>query len=143
MNNPLHLAAWKLERQAEARDPLLSKTTTTGGSNITHSQSSGNLFPSWILKGSCTFTTQSAAMGSNEGEEDSGVNTEEEEKAEPSAGEDARTSSGVGGTYQSVRYIVCFANVVKLYQRKNRNCFRCGSPDNYVNDCLTDLCKTS
>ena len=56
----LLLEAKKLERQAEARDPLLPKTTTTGGSNITHSQSSGNLFPSWKLKGSHTFTAQSA-----------------------------------------------------------------------------------
>ena len=31
----LLLAAWKLERWAEARDPLLPKTPTTGSSNIT------------------------------------------------------------------------------------------------------------
>ena len=31
----LLLAVWKLERQAEARDPLLLKTTLTGGSNGT------------------------------------------------------------------------------------------------------------
>ena len=31
----LLLAAWKLERWAEARDPLLLKTTMTGGSNVT------------------------------------------------------------------------------------------------------------
>ena len=52
----LLLAAWKLERQAEARDPLLPKTTTTGGSNVTQPQTSGNLFPSRKLKGNHTFT---------------------------------------------------------------------------------------
>ena len=39
-------AAWKLERWNETRDPLLQKTTTTGGSNVTHSQTPVNLFPS-------------------------------------------------------------------------------------------------
>ena len=61
----LSLAAQKLERQAEARDPLLLKTNPTGGSNVTHSQTSGNLFPSQKLKGSHTFTTQSAMVESN------------------------------------------------------------------------------
>ena len=44
---------------------------------------------------------------------------EGEEEAESSAGEDAETLSGVRGVDQSVGYIVDFANVVKLYQRKN------------------------
>ena len=52
----LLLATWNLERQAEARDSLLLKTTPTGGSNIAHSETSGNLLPSWKLKGSHTFT---------------------------------------------------------------------------------------
>ena len=39
----LLLAAQKLERWAEARDPLLPKTTSMGGSNVTHSQTSRNL----------------------------------------------------------------------------------------------------
>ena len=42
----LFLAAQKLERWTEARDPLLLKTTTAGISNVTHSHSQGNLFPS-------------------------------------------------------------------------------------------------
>ena len=42
----LLLAEQKLERWAEARDPLLLKTTTTGGSNVTWPQAVGNLFPS-------------------------------------------------------------------------------------------------
>ena len=53
----LLLAAQKLERCVEARDPLLPKTTTTEGLNVTHFQTSGNLFPSQKLKGSDTFTS--------------------------------------------------------------------------------------
>ena len=56
----LLLAAQKLERWAEARDPLLPKNTTAESSNIPHSHSQGNLFPSRKLKGNCTFTAQSA-----------------------------------------------------------------------------------
>ena len=41
----LLLAAQKLERQNKARDPLLPKTTKTGGSNITHSQTQWIFFP--------------------------------------------------------------------------------------------------
>ena len=36
-----------------------------------------------------------------------------------SAGEDVETSGGVGGTDQSVGYIVHFANTVELYQKRN------------------------
>ena len=52
----LLLEAQKLEKQAEAIDPLLLKTTPTGGLNITHSQTFGDLFSSWKLKGSHTTT---------------------------------------------------------------------------------------
>ena len=69
--------------------------------------------------GNCTFTTQSATVESNEAEEDSGMKPEEEEEAKSSGREYAETLSGVGGEDQSVGYIVCFANVVRLYQRKN------------------------
>ena len=60
----LLLAAQKLERQAEARDPLLSKPTMTGGTNVTWPHLSGNLFPSRKLKGNHTFTAQSTIMES-------------------------------------------------------------------------------
>ena len=46
--------AWKLERWAEARAPLLLKTPAIGSSNIACSHSQGNLFPSRKLKGNCT-----------------------------------------------------------------------------------------
>ena len=51
----LLLAAQKLERWAETRDPLLPKTTITEGSNVTQPQASGNLFPSRKLKGQSYF----------------------------------------------------------------------------------------
>ena len=52
----LLLAAWKLERWAEARDTLLQKKPTTGSLNITCFHSQWNLFPSRKLKGNHTFT---------------------------------------------------------------------------------------
>ena len=112
----LLLAALKLERWAEARDSLLPKTTAAGGSNVTHSQTPGNLFPSWKLKGNCTFTAWSATVENNKTEEDLGVKPVGEEEAKSSAGEDIDTSSTVGGADQSVEYIVHFANMVELYQ---------------------------
>ena len=139
----LLLGAQILERWAEARDPLLPKTTTTGRLNIICSQSTGNLFSSQMMKGSCTLTTQSATVESNEAEEDSGTNAEEEEKAKSSAEEDGGTSSEVGGVDQSVRYIVNFTNVVELHQRKKQNCLRCSSSDHLMKDCQKDLSKTT
>ena len=69
-------------RWAEARDPLLPKTTKTGVSNVNWSQTSGNLFSSRKLKGHHTFTTQSAIVESTEAEEDLSVKPEREEEAE-------------------------------------------------------------
>ena len=60
----LLLAAQKLERQAEARDPLLLKNTTTGGSNAIQPQASGNMFLSRKLKGNHTVMAQSAIVES-------------------------------------------------------------------------------
>ena len=80
---------------------------------------------------------------SNRGAEDSGMKAEEEEEDESSEGESQETWSGVGGADQSVGYIVHFANVVKLYQRKTQNCFRCGSHDHLMKDCPKDLSKTT
>ena len=139
----LLLAAHKLERQAKARDTLLLKTTRTGGSNITQPQTFGSLSPSRKLKGSHTFTAQSSILESIGAEEDVCVKPEGEEEAESSDEEDPETLSEIGGAEHSVRYIVHFANAVELYQRKNQNCFRCGSPDNLIRDCPKDLRKTA
>ena len=54
---------------------------------------------------------------------------------DPLADEEAKVSGGVGGTGQHMESIVPFAKAVKLYQQKNRNCFRCGSPSHLVWDC--------
>ena len=132
---------WKNRQKVEI--PLPPKTTITRGLNITCSQMPGNLFPSHKLKGNCTFTIWSTTVESNKAEEDSGSKLEGEEETESSAGEDAESSSGGGRADQLVGYIVYFDNAVKLYQRKNQNCFRCGSPDHLGKDCLKDLSKTT
>ena len=113
----LLLAARKLERWAEARNPLLPKTTTTGGSNVTHSHSQGNLFPPRKLKSSCTFTTQSIAVEDHETGEDSGLKSDEEKEVESSAEEDTGLSGKVSSADQSVGYIIQFANGIELYQK--------------------------
>ena len=132
-----------MERLAVAWDPWLPKTTTTGGSNVTQPQTLGNLFPSRKLKGSCTFTAQSTILESLGGEEDSSVKPEREEEAESSDEEDDKPLSGTNGADQLVRYIFHFANAVELCQRKNWNCFGCGSPDHLIRDCPKDLSKTT
>ena len=50
---------------------------------------------------------------------------------------------GIGRADQPFGYITCFANAVELYQKKNQNCFRCGSPDHLLRDCLKDLSNTA
>ena len=112
----LLLAAQKLERWVEVRDPLLPKTTTTQGSNVTHSHSQGNLFPSWKLKGSCTFTAQSAAAEDCEAEEDSGPKSDGEKEAKSSAEEDTGLMGEVGDIDQLLGY-----NAVELYQKRSQN----------------------
>ena len=42
-----------------------------------------------------------------------------------------------------MEYIVHFAKAVKLYQQKNKNCFGCGSPDHFVQDCPKDISKVA
>ena len=111
----------------------------SGGSNIAHSHTSGNLFPSQKLKGSHTFTARSVMVESNRVPEDSGTI----EEVESFDREDPKTSGGVKGADQSLGYIVHLVSTVELYQKKNQNCFRCGSPDHLVNDCPKDLIKTT
>ena len=85
----LLLVVHKLERLAESRDPLLPKTTTTGGSNITQPQALGNLFPSRKQKGNCTFMAQSTIVESIETERDMTAGPGGEEEVE-SLGEDQK-----------------------------------------------------
>ena len=139
----LLLLTQKWERWAEARDLLLLKMTTTGGSNVTWIQTSGNLFPSRKLKGNHTFTALSAIVESTGTKENSSVKPKGEDEAESSDGEDPETSSEIGRAHQPFGYIIHFANAVDLYQKKNWNCFGCGSPDNLVKDCPKYLSKTT
>ena len=44
---------------------------------------------------------------------------------------------------QMLAHKVWFANAVELYQKKNCNCFGCGSPDHLVKDCPKDLGKSA
>ena len=67
---------------------------------------------------------------------------EGEEEAE-SSDEDSETLNGIGGADQLVSYIVCFAKAVRLYQKKDKNCFRCSSPDHLIRNCLKDPSKTA
>ena len=108
-----------------------------------HSCNHGNLFPSCNLKGNHTFTTTAMTTGNAEGEADSGAKQKGEGEMEPSPDKEVKASGGVEGTYQPMEYIVHFVKVVKLYQQKNRSCFRCSSPKHLVQDCLKDISKSA
>ena len=124
----LLLAAWKRERQEETRDPLLPKTTTAESSKAIHSHSQGNLFSSRNLKGNCTFTGWSAVVEDCEMGEDSGPKPYEEKEDKSPAEENVGITGEAGDVDPSLGYIVWFTNAVELYQKKNCNCFGCGSP---------------
>ena len=79
----------------------------------------------------------------HETEEDSGPKPDGEKEAETSAEEDAGTLGKVGNADPSLGYIMWLANKVELSQKKNYNCFGCGSPDNLVKDCSKELGKTT
>ena len=114
----LILAAQKLERQAEGRDPLLLKTTTARSLSITISHSQGNLFPSRKLKSNCTFTAQSTVVEDHETEEDSGPKPNEEKEAKYPAEGDVGMTGKVSDVNPLLGYITWFDNVVELYQKK-------------------------
>ena len=82
-------------------------------------------------------------MESNGVTEDSDMKAQEAEDAESSDEENPEISSGLCGADQSVGYIIHCANAVKLYKKKNQNCFGCGSPDHLMKDCPKDLSKTA
>ena len=125
------------------QDFLLPKTTTAGSSNIIHSHSQGNLFPSMNLKGSHTFTAQSAVVEDCEAEEDLGPKPNGEKEAKSSAEEDAGLLGKVGDIEPLLSYIMWFTNAVKLYQKKKCNCFQCSSQNHLVKGCPKELGKTA
>ena len=139
----LLLVAQKLERWAEARDPLPPKMAATNGSNIMHFQMPGNLFPSHKLKGNCTFPTWAVTIGNDEVKEDPGVKLEREGEMELSADKYIEVLHGVGETNQSIKYIVHFTKAVEIYQKINKNCFGCGSPDRLIQDCPKDISRSA
>ena len=98
----LLLAKQKLERLAEARDPLPPKTAATNGSTTMHSQMPGNLYPSCMLKGNCTFAAQAATVENDVVEEDLGVESWGQEDMEPSANEEVEILGKVKEADQSV-----------------------------------------
>ena len=75
--------------------------------------------------------------------QDSSEMGEGEGKMEPSTDKEARALGRVGGTDQPMEYIISFAKVVKLYQQKNRSCFRFRSPDHLMWDCPKDISKSA
>ena len=82
-------------------------------------------------------------MEAHETEEDSGPKPNGEKETISSAEEDVGMTGQVGNVDPLLGYITWFTNVEELYQKKNCNCFRCGSPDCLVKDCLEKIGKTA
>ena len=93
--------------------------------------------------GNCTFTAQTAAVENHETEEDSGLKPDVEKVTESPAEEDAGMTGEIGDVNPLLGYIVQFTNAEELYQIENHSCFRCGSPDHLVKDCLKELGKAT
>ena len=125
------------------QEPLPPKMAATNGSIMAHSQTPWNLSHPCKLKGNCTFTAQAVTIRNDDAEEDPGAKLEGEGEMELSADEDVEASGGVEETDQSIEYIICFAKAVELYQKKNKNCFGCGSPDHLVWDCPKDVSRSA
>ena len=60
-----------------------------------------------------------------------------------SAAKEVEASSGAGETDQSIEHIICFAQVIELYHKKNRNCSGCSSPDHLIHNCPKDLSQSA
>ena len=71
-------------------------------------------------------------VGNDEVAGDPGEKPEGEGETEPSADKDVEVSGRMGEMDQSVKYIVHFMKAFKLYQKKNRNCFECRSPEHPI-----------
>ena len=51
---------------------------------------------------------------------------------EPPADKKVEVPGKVKEADQPTEYITSLAKAVELYQKKNRNCFRCGSLDHFI-----------
>ena len=127
--------SWKDGQKPEI--PCSQKNPTTGIMNVTCFHSQGNLFPSRKLKGNCT------TVEDHENEDDLGPKPDRGKEAKSSAGKEVETTGKVGDVDLLLGYITWFANMVELYQKKNCNCFGCGSLDHMVIDCPRELGKTA
>ena len=138
----LLLAAWKLERRAQAWDPLLPETAVTCGLNVIHSQAPGNLIPSHMQKGNHTFTAWAVTIGNDEGEADSGAKQEGEGETEPLADEEVEVSGRASGIDRlwSISFTLPRQSI---YTNRKKVCFWCGSPDHLRWDCPTDISKSA
>ena len=110
---------------------------------MTCSQMPGNLFPSHKLKGNPTSIAWAVTIRNYEAKENSSVKEEGEGEIDPSADEDVKVSSREEETDQTIEYIVDFGKVVELYQKKNKSCFGCGSPDHLIWNCSKDISKSA
>ena len=61
-------------------------------------------------------------------EEDSGPKPDEKKETESPAEKDAGMTGEISDVNLLLGNIVQFANAIELYQKKNCNCFGCGSP---------------
>ena len=138
----LPLATQKLERWAEARDSLPPRMAATNGSNVMCSQMPGNLFPLPQVEGQLYFPVWAATIGNDMSEEDPYVEQKGEEETKPSADEEVEALGEVEEADQSIKYIACFAKAVELYQKKNKDCFGCGSPDHLIWDCPKNISRS-
>ena len=71
----------------------------------------------------------------------SGPIPDEEKEADSPAEEDVGMTGEVSDVDPLLGNIVRFAIAVELYQKKNCNLFRCGSPDHLVKECPKELGK--
>ena len=71
-------------------------------------------------------------VGNAKGEADSGAKQEREGEIQPSADEEVKSSGRAEGIDQPMGYIIHFAKVVKLYQKKKRSYFGWGSHDHLM-----------
>ena len=71
-------------------------------------------------------------VGNDEAGKDPDANPDGEGETGSSAGKEVEASSRAGETDQSIEYIVHFTKAIELYQKKNRNCFGCSSPDHLI-----------
>ena len=82
-------------------------------------------------------------IGNAKAEAESSLKWEGEGEKEPLADKEVKASGRAVVIDQPVEYNVCFAKAVELCQQKNRSCFRWGSPNHFMQECLKDINKSA